>query len=230
MAADEAILDAVIAGIAPPTLRLYRWESPAVTIGRFQSITRGIDLEACRVHSLPIVRRPTGGRGILHDEDQTISVALPLLNLGAAGRRVVDSYRILSEGIVRGLARLGVVVALGACERPKSRGGDCFASRSQADLLTLAGEKLIGSAQCRREGVILQQSSLRHQRPSLSVAQVFPESAEPESYSLEAVSLEELEEALIAGFQEALGGRWRVGSLTGWEEERAAWILGRRQG
>jgi len=225
MAVDEAILDAAIAAIAPPTLRLYRWDKAAISVGRFQSVERGVNVEACRELDVSIVRRPTGGRGILHGEDQTVSVVVPIARLGSAGRRVVESYRVLLEGFVRGLARLGVATGVGVCERRSGRGGDCFAARSQADLLTLDGEKLVGSAQCRREGIIMQQSSLRHRPPGIRAEQVFLGTVSEGRYPLKEVGEEELEAALIAGFQEAFGGQWTPGSLTAWEEERAAALL-----
>src|SRR5438874_167311 len=92
MAADEAILDAVGLSIAPPTLRLYRWESPALSVGRFQDIEKDIDRAACKALNLEIVRRPTGGRGILHGGDLTCSVVIPAAELGSDGASVIRSY------------------------------------------------------------------------------------------------------------------------------------------
>lgn len=225
MAVDEAILDAVSAGIAPPTVRLYRWAEPAITVGRFQSVARGINAEACRERGVPVIRRLTGGRGILHDGDQTVSVVVPAANLGSAGRRVIESYHLLSEGFVRALARLGVSVTRGACGRRRGEGGDCFSVRSQADLLTPEGDKLVGSAQRRREGVILQQSSLRHLPPRVPEQEVFRGPVAQAVYPLHEVEEEALEAALAAGFQEAFGQPAARGALTAWEEERAAALL-----
>lgn len=226
MAVDEAILDAVIEGIAPPTLRLYRWNEPAISVGRFQSITRWIDTAACQALGVSIVRRPTGGRGILHGGDQTLSITVPKHLLGPSGRSVIESYRYLSEGFVKGLARLDIPAFQGVCEKAEGRGGDCFAVRSRADLLTPEGVKIVGSAQCRREGVLLQQSSLRHQPPEVNPAAVFLGTVAVDEYPLNDVDEQALLEALVAGFTEALGVTLRPGYLTAWEEERAGVLIG----
>jgi lipoate-protein ligase A len=226
MAVDEAIMDAVIAGVAPPTLRLYRFEEAAITAGRFQDVERTVNLSVCRDLEIPIVRRPTGGRGILHGGDQTVSIVVPSANLGSAGRSVAGSYVTLAHGFALGCARLRVKVAPARYERRSGRGGDCFAVRSQADLLTQSGDKLLGSAQRRREGVILQQSSLRHRGMEVTAAQVFHGPAAPEAYPLAGVEKEVLMQALVFGFEEALGLKLNPGSLTGWEEERACVIQG----
>ncbi|HXG24831.1 MAG TPA: lipoate--protein ligase family protein [Chthonomonadales bacterium] len=226
MAVDEAILDAVIEGIAPPTLRFYRWNESAISVGRFQSITRWIDTAACQALGVSIFRRPTGGRGILHGGDQTVSIVIPKHLLGPFGRSVIESYRYLSGGFVKGLARLNISISQGICEKAEGPGGDCFAVRSRADLLTLEGVKIVGSAQCRREGVILQQSSLRHQPPEVDPTQVFLGTVAADNYPLKDVDEEALLEALIAGFAEALEVTLRPGYLTAWEEERAGILIG----
>src|SRR5947208_2539412 len=77
MARDEAILNAVVADAAPPTLRLYRWKQPSVSLGRFQSVERTLHGETCRALGIPLVRRITGGRGILHGDDLTVSIICP---------------------------------------------------------------------------------------------------------------------------------------------------------
>src|SRR5436190_13594315 len=82
MAVDEALLESVMTNAAPPTLRLYSWESAAVSVGRFQSIARTLRQEECAARGVPLVRRITGGRGILHGDDLTISVAAPIEAVG----------------------------------------------------------------------------------------------------------------------------------------------------
>jgi lipoate-protein ligase A len=227
MAVDEAILDAVIEGIVPPTLRFYRWNEPAISVGRFQSITRWINIAACQSLGVTIVRRPTGGRGILHGGDQTLSIVVPKYLLGPAGQSVKESYRYLSDGFIRGLARLQHILSLGTCEKTtKDNSGECFAVRSSADLLTPEGVKMVGSAQCRREGVLLQQSSLRHRPSPVHPANVFLGRVAAEHYPLADVEEEDLLEALIAGFTEALGVGLNPGYLSAWEEERAGVLIG----
>src|SRR5207302_1273384 len=82
MALDEAILDAVAANAAPPTVRLYRWKRPTVSVGRFQNIEKTVRLDACAAQGVPIVRRITGGRGILHGWDLTVSLIASVEALG----------------------------------------------------------------------------------------------------------------------------------------------------
>jgi len=224
MAADSAILDAVIQGAVPPTIRFYRWDSPAVTVGRFQDVNRGIDVAQCQERGIPIVRRPTGGRGILHGGDQTVSIVVPESVLGSAAISVAASYRTLSEGFIAGLRLLGLRVELGACEPVAGSAGDCFATRSRADVIVAYdGSKLIGSAQRRKLGVILQQSSLRHFPAPMSATEVFLGPTSESSYPLAAVSTLELRDALSGGFREALGIQLATAPMSGAEiaESRA---------
>jgi lipoate-protein ligase A len=225
MAVDEAILDAIAEGIAPPTLRLYRWEKPAISLGRLQSARRSVDQVRCRELGVELVRRPSGGRGILHGGDQTISVAVPISNLGSEGRSVVASYRLLSRGLIRALRSFSLTLSFGTCERITERGGDCFALRSRVDLLTSEGHKLIGSAQCRRRDVILQQTSLRHRPPSIAPESLFLGQTAPDYYPLAGVEERLLAAAIHAGFEEALEITLEATELTQWEIERAATLI-----
>ncbi len=230
MAVDEAMLDAVEASLAPPTLRLYRWDSPAVSVGRFQDVARGLDLDACRRLGVEVVRRPTGGRGVLHGGDQTLSVAVPLQQLGPTTQSVITSYRALSRGLLHGLSSLGVYAASGACERRAVRAyGDCFAVRSRADVVTEDGRKLVGSAQYRRGGAILQQSSVRHVPRPVAAADLFLGPCGDETYPLAEVSSQELCDALVAGFEDALAVTLEPGDLSAWETERAAALAARQK-
>lgn len=160
MAVDEAILLAHAAGKVPPTLRFYRWEPPAVSLGYFQDYATEVDAAACRRAGIDIVRRPTGGRAVLHDNEVTYSVVVSTELLPGT---VVETYRRLASGLVRGLRELGVEAAL-APERgpagPAGRsGGACFEVPSSYEI-TAGGRKIVGSAQVRRRGVILQHGSI----------------------------------------------------------------------
>lgn len=225
MAVDEAILDAIAEGIAPPTLRLYRWEKSAISLGRLQNIQSSVDLARCRELDVELVRRPSGGRGILHGGDQTISIAVPVQNLGSVGASVVASYRLLSRGLIHALRALNLSLDFGTCERMTERGGDCFASRSRVDLLTAGGQKLIGSAQCRRRSAILQQTSLRHRPPPIAPESVFLGQTAPDYYPLAEVEDRLVSAAIQAGFEEALEITLETAELTMWEIERAAALM-----
>ena len=115
MAADEAILNSVIDGASLPTLRFYRWHPPCLSLGRNQKLAE-VDLPACRAAGIDIVRRPTGGRSILHTDELTYSISLPQADPRAEGG-VVQGYRRLSEGLLAGLKRLGVRAVQAASQK-----------------------------------------------------------------------------------------------------------------
>ena len=98
---DEAILLAVAAGEAPPTLRFFAWQPPCLSLG-FSQPQADVDLDRLQALGWGLVRRPTGGRAILHTDELTYSVIASLAEPRVAGA-VVESYRHLSEGLLRGL-------------------------------------------------------------------------------------------------------------------------------
>ena len=237
MAVDEAIMLAVARGEAPATLRVYEWRPPAVSVGRFQEFEGHVDLQACRERGYDVVRRPTGGRAILHDDEVTYSVCV-LQDALAHGQSVRRSYRELSRGIERGLARLGLAAELaerrGAQDLPRSGlPTACFAHASRGDMVA-AGRKIVGSAQTRRRGAILQHGSVPLRLDLPALAAVLRDSApESEHTSLrdgaggvaEALGVSptraQLAEALIAGFREAFPAEWTEGELTRAERQDA---------
>jgi len=160
MAVDEVLLDGAAAGSAPPTLRFYAWAPPCLSLGYFQPFDV-VDVAGCLRLGVDVVRRPTGGRAILHDRELTYSVTLPLRLLGG-DRAVLPSYHRLSLALERGLNRLGAPVVL-APERAAQPGPDhgpvCF-DRPSAHEILLDGRKLVGSAQVRRATAILQHGSI----------------------------------------------------------------------
>ncbi|HEX9097479.1 MAG TPA: biotin/lipoate A/B protein ligase family protein [Candidatus Dormibacteraeota bacterium] len=160
MAVDEVLLDGVAAGSAPPTIRFYQWAPPCLSLGYFQAF-EVVDAAGCRNLGVDVVRRPTGGRAILHDRELTYSVALPLRLLGDGGG-VLTSYHRFSLALERGLRRLGVPVLLApatAAQSGPDHGPVCF-DRPSAHEILLGGRKLVGSAQMRRATGILQHGSI----------------------------------------------------------------------
>lgn len=157
MAADEAILAAVSRGEQPPTLRLYGWVPPCLSLGYGQ---RARDVDRARLAALgwDIVRRPTGGSAILHTDELTYSVALPIDHDLARGG-IVESYRRLSEGLQAALIKLGAQPRAQRAESPLPPGVVCFETPSHYEI-TVAGRKLIGSAQVRRKHGLLQHGTL----------------------------------------------------------------------
>jgi lipoate-protein ligase A len=158
MAVDEAILGAVADGSQPPTLRLYRWAPPCLSLGYGQ---RSADVDFARVDSLGwrVVRRPTGGKAILHTDELTYSVVVPLTDPLAAGD-IVESYRRISTALQAALTTLGAQTQADPQQvGVKSTGPVCFEVPSHYEI-TVDGRKLIGSAQLRRQGVLLQHGTL----------------------------------------------------------------------
>jgi lipoate-protein ligase A len=159
MAVDEAILNSVIDGASLPTLRFYAWSPPCLSLGRSQGLAEA-DLAACRAAGVDIVRRPTGGRSILHTDELTYSVSLIQTDPRARGG-IVESYRRLSEGLLAGLHRLGVdaTQARGQTTDSTETTAVCFETPSDYEI-TVAGRKLVGSAQWRARGGVLQHGTL----------------------------------------------------------------------
>lgn len=159
MAIDQALAEACAAGQSPPTLRFYRWSPPAVSLGRNQPAA-DVDGAAAAARGYEIVRRPTGGRAILHTDELTYSVTGTLADPRLAGG-VLDAYLQISNALVAGLRQLGV-----EAEKAPSfvrAGADvsaaCFEVPSAYEI-TAGGRKLMGSAQSRRAGYVLQHGSL----------------------------------------------------------------------
>jgi lipoate-protein ligase A len=153
MATDLECLEEVAAG-APPVLRLYQWSPPALSLGRFQPES-DVDVDACAERGVEVVRRPTGGKALLHGADLTYAVALTRPE-GAAGH--VDAlYRTIAAGLVAGLARLGVAATVGEERGPA--GPVCFAAAQGADL-RVGDRKVCGSAQVQRGSTVLQHGSV----------------------------------------------------------------------
>jgi lipoate-protein ligase A len=110
MAIDEAILTAVAEGRSQPTLRFFAWEPPCLSIGYNQAMRDEVDIARCQEAGVDFVRRSTGGRAILHTDELTYSIVAPQDEPRVVGG-VLESYRRLSVGLVRGLCLLGVDVA-----------------------------------------------------------------------------------------------------------------------
>lgn len=160
MALDCAILEAVASGSQPPTLRLYGWRPFCLSLGYGQR-SRDVDVKRLEERGWDLARRPTGGKAILHGDELTYSLCLPLDHPLARGD-VIESYRRISVGLLAALEWLG----LAAEARPRAanpRNADlssvCFEMPSHYEI-SIGGRKLIGSAQLRRRGGLLQHGAL----------------------------------------------------------------------
>jgi lipoate-protein ligase A len=196
MALDEAIAISVRNREAPPTLRLYGWEVPSVSLGSFQKIT-DIDIEYCINNNIPVVRRPTGGRGILHGDELTYSFSAR--NEGVFSGGLLETYRRLSVAFQSALNKIGLNASMKVVRESGAnltRSPLCFKSTSYGEI-SLDGRKLIGSAQKRWNNGFLQQGSIPYCINYEKITSVFKISTPILQYSKqEIIGLKEL----IAGF------------------------------
>ncbi len=157
MAIDESVLTHHLKAEVPPTLRVFRWSQPSISLGRFQSVEREIVSEECQWRGVALVRRPTGGRAVYHRDEFTYSIVTSKRYGVPPG--VVAAYVYLARGLLAALEILGVQAELSDERISKHPSAACFASSTQADL-TSGGFKLIGSAQVWKDDALLQQGSL----------------------------------------------------------------------
>ena len=172
MAVDSWLLDQHIRGLQPPSLRFYTWRSPTISLGYHQRQFPD-HWNNLRYKSQPveIVRRPTGGRAVLHQGDLTYA----LVTSSCKGSRR-ETYQRLCQFLIEGWRELGVDLSFGHAGRGYIKKPNCFGTATSADLVTNDGYKLIGSAQVYREGCVLQHGSMRLQPDSELFEQVFGES------------------------------------------------------
>lgn len=215
MALDEAIATEVRKGAAPPTLRLYGWARPSLTLGCFQK-TADINIDYCRSHNIPIVRRPTGGRAILHGDELTYSFSSKT-DREPFSHGLLDSYRRISAAFSIALKKIGVI-ADSKKEREKGRvlGRNplCFQSSSFGELL-LENKKLVGSAQKRWNDGLLQQGSipyLQHDEPLRGIFGAKKTASLKNCMkvlrdALPLLDEKEFRKAVVSSFEEAFGVR-----------------------
>jgi lipoate-protein ligase A len=272
MALDEVLLHSLLEG-GPPTVRLYAWDPPCLSVGTNQPLAAQIDTEWCAANGITLVRRPTGGRAVLHDGPAELTYSLtaresdPRVSGG-----VVESYRKISTGLVLGLAHVGIAARMAvpgekpafataatatpaaimaglraelAAARSNGRpnpassdpaGAVCFDEATDYEI-TVEGRKVIGSAQTRRNGAILQQGSvlLRADLGRWARAFRFADEADRRraqtrlavrmaglaEFAPAPPTFDRVAEALVAGLGEALDVRLVPGALT--PAEDAAW-------
>jgi len=161
MAVDEAILEAVVQGISLPTLRLYEWHPPCLSIGYAQNSDE-VDLDQLSSRGWLLVRRPTGGRAILHTDELTYSVIGPESDPRLSGT-VLECYRKLAEALVHALKLLNIHAEIQETPskqaNPSQNNPICFEVPSNYEITT-SNKKLLGSAQARKKGGVLQHGSL----------------------------------------------------------------------
>jgi lipoate-protein ligase A len=203
-------------------VRLYRWVRPTLSLGRHEPARGVIDPARVAEGGVDLVRRPTGGRTVLHHEELTYAVVAPLRALGGAR----EGYARINRGLAEGLAALGLPVALAEAGRPvPPDAGACFREPAEGEVVA-AGRKLVGSAQLRVGPNLLQHGSILMEdgqaridefRVGLSPATESVPVAGPGSrgrggvrgLSARSVAVEEVVEAVSRGLRGALEGDWR---------------------
>jgi lipoate-protein ligase A len=270
MALDDVLLHSLLEG-GPPTVRLYAWKPACLSVGTNQPLAAQIDTEWCAANGITLVRRPTGGRAVLHDGSAELTYSLvaresdPRVNGG-----VVESYRKISTGLVLGLAHLGIAARMAApgekpalatapgatpaaimaglrAELAQARsngrpnpassdpaGAVCFDEATDYEI-TVEGRKVIGSAQTRRNGGILQQGSVLLQADLARWARAFRFADEADRLRAQTrlavrmagldvfaptpLTFDGVAGALIAGLSEALAVDLVPGVLTAAEQD-----------
>ncbi|MEH7383133.1 biotin/lipoate A/B protein ligase family protein [Bacillus sp. JJ1533] len=225
MALDEALLEWNSEGKIPPTVRFYGWNPATLSIGYFQKVDREIDLEAVKKSGLGFVRRPTGGRGVLHDQELTYSVIVSE-DHPEMPKTVTEAYRVISEGVLQGFRKLGLDAYFAVPKTAEEREGlknprsaVCFDAPSWYELV-VEGRKVAGSAQTRQKGVILQHGSILldideeklfdlFKYPSERVKERMQRNFKNKAVAINAlreipVTIEEAKQAFKKGFEEGL--------------------------
>ena len=220
MAIDEAILNGLSKGISLPTIRFYDWQSSTVSCGYNQSAEKEVDFQALRKCNYGFVRRPTGGRLVLHDREVTYAVIAPIS--GRLAGNVTESYSEISKALAAGLRALGVQVELErgilSATSQRQTANPCFASSSRYEL-SYRRKKIAGSAQMRKKGFLLQHGSILLNINQSRLADLIPGINDDEKKRLaeiladktaaineilqKPVSYNEVVSRLISGFQQS---------------------------
>jgi len=225
MAIDEAILQARIENFVPNTVRFYKWNPSAVSVGKFQNVEKEVQIDNCEKYGVDIVRRITGGGTVYHDADGELTYSVIVRKEDLQTEDVTAVYAKIYSGIAEALQNLGI--------KSDFNQGNIKTCPN----LTVNGKKISGSAQCHKKGVVLQHGTLlldvdlekmftflrvpwaKTCMQILNVAKNKITSIRKEAGK--AFSVKNLEQALIEGFQKALNIKFVNDELTLYERELA---------
>jgi lipoate-protein ligase A len=219
MAIDEAIALARLRYNTPNTIRLYRWNPSAVSIGYFQSLEKEVNLDACREFGVDVIRRITGGGAVYHDYNGEITYSFVVPESErCVPSDILESYQVICGAIVNGLRYLGV-----------------DSEFKPVNDIVAGGKKISGNAQTRRHGVILQHGTilvdsdlermfqvLRVSEAKISdklIKAVQERVTNIRKYLGKDVGFHEVRDALVRGFEETFDVNLIAGDLTSEEEE-----------
>lgn len=179
MQIDSDLLDfAIKTQLSEPIFRLYGWSPACVSLGRNQN-DEFIDKDFLNKNNITVVKRLTGGRALLHDKELTYSYICPIARL-KNGESVVNSYKEISQFLIDGFKKLGIDLEFPENKRPHTKFDYCMSISTGADLC-FEGKKLIGSAQFRKAGYILQHGSILFDYNKNLIEQLFNEKIDESS-------------------------------------------------
>lgn len=237
MSKDEAILEEVVARKVPPTLRLYRWHPYCLSIGHAQNIS-DVKIDFLKKMDWGLVRRPTGGRAILHADELTYSITAPIDDPHIQGG-VIESYQQISQCLIRALDLLGIKTD----SKPKlkedkdlSKNPICFQYPSDYEI-TYQGKKLIGSAQARKNNGLLQHGAIplfgdisrivsaliyQNRKDKLEAKnKLLARATTIQDITAKIISWEELTNAIVQGFEDTFNIHFIHSSISPNELKRA---------
>jgi len=235
MAIDEALFRCFDPAVSRPVLRLYGWQPPALSLGRFQKAGDDLDLARCRADNLTIVRRITGGGAIWHADELTYSLVCAPSQIPPAAS-VKDSFRVLTAFLLGFYRALGLqadyaVDLAPAGSRLGQRTPLCFAGQESYDIM-LQGRKIGGNAQRRSREIIFQHGSIPLQNrvgQGVQYLKIRPQGLEQATTCLGdegiAVGDEQLKQILVQQFAAQLGAVLQPAGLTGQEQAVSAQLL-----
>jgi len=246
MAVDEAILESTAAFQQPTTLRLYAWDPACLSLGQAQTVS-DVDLVRLKAHGWQLVRRPTGGKAILHVDELTYCICASKHDPHVQGS-VLESYRHLSQGLMRAMQVIGLQVHSephkSASERNTAK-PICFEVPSDYEI-TLSGKKIIGSAQARKKDGVLQHGAIPLYGDITRITQVLSYPTQDErmhaaafmkeraaaldTFITNKITWKAMAHAFLCGFEDALGVKMVIGRLSDGERERAKQLLEEKYG
>jgi lipoyl(octanoyl) transferase len=227
MAVDAVLRRSHAEAGGPPTLRFYQWSQPTLSLGAGQKLPPSLSLKRLQSLGVAVVRRPTGGRAVLHGGDLTYAVV--------AGERdgfpvsVTLVYQRLCQGLKAGFNKLGIAVSPGTSRSLNNNSFNCFTGVAGGDL-SWQGKKFVGSAQAWQGRTFLQHGAIlltSHEETWRQLLVASDQAAADQVISLTEILgaplfLSRLKTALLQGFQEELGLTFEAGEFTPWEKELLA--------
>ncbi|MFQ5900177.1 MAG: biotin/lipoate A/B protein ligase family protein [Thermodesulfobacteriota bacterium] len=214
MALDETLLLACNKGLSPPTLRFYTWDPPAVSIGYAQNPCKEINIiELCKRSGMPLIRRITGGRAILH-HNRDLTYALVLRGeRGPKKVSVTESYKMVNICLVNALQSIGIKAGLRFRKEVvlKEKSSFCFRTPANNDII-ISGKKVVGSAQRRLERAFMQHGSIILFPPPDDLIKVFKglSAGSDDSFTwlnrhtTKAIDIVELHKTILKGFEKGM--------------------------